>query len=118
MSYMCGKCKKTREQLIEENKLNLVQGYEQCADCHGDLEHQSVIEREDLWKKARKMAVKHVDYEEKIHPLDKEVMVKTPNTFKYLPQWYKDELLEGQQGIYDMFRNLHKDDSDYNQIID
>lgn len=118
MSYICQTCRKTRAQLVKEGKLNLVQGYEQCADCHADLEHESVVEREDLWKKAKKMAKKHDDYDERVHPTDKEVIVKTPNTFKYLPKWYKEELVEGHKRINDMFRDLHKDNEDYNQVID
>lgn len=118
MSYICKKCRRTRQQLKEDGRLNLVQGYEQCADCHGDLEHESVVEREDLWKQAKKMAIKHDDYHERVSPRDKEVIIKTPNAYKYLPQWYKDELIAGHKRITDMFRNLHEGYGDYNEIID
>jgi uncharacterized metal-binding protein (TIGR02443 family) len=42
---ICPNCKKTEEQLQKEGKLKVVQGYAQCADCHGDLEHATVVRR-------------------------------------------------------------------------
>jgi len=37
-SYGCLKCRKTGGQLAQEGKIRVVQGYEQCVDCGGDLQ--------------------------------------------------------------------------------
>ncbi len=36
-SYLCPTCKKTRGLLRSQGKIIVVQGYEQCADCHADI---------------------------------------------------------------------------------
>jgi len=120
--YICGKCRKSREQLIEENKLNLVQGYEQCADCHGDLDHKSVFEIQDIRKNAKAEAIKNDDYLELPSGiLDKDIPVteprKVPNAHKYYPQWYKDHLAEGMERAKELFLKAN-DYSVYNKVID
>jgi len=121
--YMCGGCRKTREQLIKENKLNLVQGYEQCADCGGDLDHESVFKIEDIRKNAKAEAIKNDDYlvmepsptVKKRNP-DAEA-IKVPNASKYYPQWYKDHLDKSFKETNDMFRRMN-DVSMYNDVRD
>ena len=37
-AYRCPTCHKTRSQLLAEGKITVLQGYEQCTDCHADLD--------------------------------------------------------------------------------
>ena len=125
MNYICPTCRKTREHLVEEGKLNLVQGYEQCADCFADLEYESVVLREDLWKEARKKAEENDDYTVLppnpnaakvlgIEPRETKIL----NSIKYLPEWYRQELQEKQEETNKLFSDLHESYKDYNEIID
>lgn len=129
MSYMCQKCKKTRAQLVEEGKLNLVQGYEQCADCHGDLEHSSVVKISEQMERAKKKALKNNDYI--VREMDADVVKfgksrgvdmpkehKVLNWFEYMPESYKKRRIKQQEKLNQMFRDMHNDYDDYNQIID
>jgi len=61
-TFICQTCRKSREQLSKENKLILVDGYEQCADCGSDLEYDSVVLRDDILKNARKEEAANNDY--------------------------------------------------------
>jgi len=36
-SWLCPDCKKTRGLLRSQGKITVVQGNEQCADCHADI---------------------------------------------------------------------------------
>jgi len=122
--YICGKCRKSRDQLIEEGKLNLVQGYEQCADCGGDLDHKSVFEIQDMRKAAKEEAIKNNDYIvrepsemlKKIRGEDAKA-TKLPNAYKYYPQWYKDHLSNSLKDTIETFKELN-DYSMYNKVID
>ena len=125
MSYICPTCKKTREQLVEENKLNLVQGYEQCADCRADLEHESVVLRDDLIKKAKQQAVENNDYE--THSADSKIAhalgvepqeYKVYNWEKYLPEWYQEERRESFKKGIEEASKMKDIFSDYAKIID
>jgi len=120
---MCGKCRKSREQLIKENKLNLVQGYEQCAVCRGDLDHESVFKIEDIRKEATAKAIENNNYitmepSVTLKRMHGEVKAtKVPNAYEYYPQWYKDHLDESSKETTEMFRSLN-DNSMYNKVID
>lgn len=125
MNYICPTCKKTRDQLVEENKLHLVQGYDQCGDCWADLEHESVVMREELLKEGERKAIENNDYT--IIPPNLELAAdlgiepkeaKIPNTYKYLPEWYRKEQEEGYEATNELFRSLNKGYKDYAEIID
>ena len=122
--YICGKCRKSRDQLIEEGKLNLVQGYEQCADCGGDLDHKSVFEIEDIRANAQAEAIKNNDYLIMEPSLalkrmrgDEAKGTKVPNSHKYYPQWYQDHLREGLERTNKMMKEAN-DYSMYNKVIE
>ncbi len=123
MSYICPKCKKTRKRLIEENKLNSVQGHEQCADCYADLEHQSVVMREALDEEASRKALENDDYI--IIPACEQVKKvlgieehKILNTHKYLPEWRKKEIMDEIKKTNEMFIKMHEDGNHYNKTSD
>ena len=42
-AYRCPTCRKTRSQLLAEGKVTVLQGYEQCTDCHADLDCTSTL---------------------------------------------------------------------------
>jgi len=125
MSYICPTCKKTRDQLVEEKKLNLVQGYEQCGYCGSDMEDESVVLREELLKEGERKAIEKNDYT--VLPPDPELAAalgiepeetKLPNIDKYLPEWYQKELEEKTEATNELFRSLNKGYKDYTEIID
>ena len=98
----CQTCHRPRGILVALGKLNLVQGYEQCADCRSDLEHESVIIRDVYFKKAEEEAKENGE----------------KYSFQYLPEWLQKDIREGQEKINKMFRNLDECYKDYTEIID
>jgi len=127
MKYICQTCRKSRAELISENKLNLVQGYEQCADCYADLEYESVVMISDLLTSAKKQAEDNDDYTvSDMNPeLVKIARISDPNfdgksrvlnSTKYLPEWYKKELHDRHQKTHSMFSGMHE--TEYNEVID
>ena len=125
--YICQKCRKSRAQLAKEGKLNLVQGYEQCADCHSDLEHASVVEIDDIRQDALQKAIANNDYNvipvnERSRNLAKVLGIeaedrKVPNAFKYYPKWYQDKLTKDHKETTREFRGFAKIMKDYNEVI-
>jgi len=124
--YICPRCKRTREELVKEGKLNLVQGYEQCGYDRADLEAASVVLRIDIREEARQKAIENDDYT--IMPPNLELAramgvkppkeVKIPNTSNYLPEWYLKERQEASDKINKSFVDIEDSYDDYNKIID
>lgn len=51
--YICQKCYKSKDILEALGKLQSVDGYLQCKDCHSDLEYESVVIRDIHLKRNR-----------------------------------------------------------------
>jgi len=128
MSYICQTCRRTREQLVKENKLNLVQGYEQCGYDNADLEHESVVLRSDLLEEARAVAISRNDVTvlpitDRSRAIAKALNIepredRVPNINKYLPEWYRKELHERFEKSKVLARSMSDRYKDYNDIID
>jgi len=128
MGYICQTCRRTREQLVKENKLNLVQGYEQCGYDRADLEHESVVLRDDLLKEASKKAIENDDViifpiTDRSRAMAKALNIESredrvPNIHKYLPKCYQKEIEENLEGSMKLARELSGKYEDYNEIID
>jgi hypothetical protein len=44
--------------------------------------------------------------------------IKKFNVYKYLPEWYKEELEENHKKTNEFFKSLNKGYEDYDKIID
>ena len=50
-SWLCPKCRKTLGQLLAEGKVINVQGYDQCVDCHADIQSYGEVFPRKITKK-------------------------------------------------------------------
>lgn len=101
--FICQTCRKSRDQLIKENKLSSVDGYEQCADCGSDLEYDSVVLRDDILKNARKEAAANNDYVEVESHIRPGTTYPVLNSHKYWPDWYREEQAKKHKEICEDF---------------